>query len=91
MNLIGWMLLLYPIRLYYRRKWEGKHPGDPLDIAWVKKRIDCAMIERHGKIIRCHFDHSRDRHLFLIEGTGALEWHTFEFSRSGGGWRSIAN
>lgn len=88
MNLIGWILLLYPIKLYYRRKWEGKHPGESLDVAWIRKRIDCKPIERYGRIIRCQFDRRRNLHFFLIEGSAALEWHTYQYSTTGG-WQIV--
>lgn len=87
MNLIGWILLLYLIRLYYKRKWRGKHPGDPLDIAWIKKRIDCSDIEKNGTVIRCHFENGR--HYFLVQGSDALEWHTYAFDKRTG-WHLTA-
>lgn len=75
MNAFGLVLLLVLIRSYYRRKWEGRHSGDPLDLAWICKRIDTAPIRQRGEIISCHFEKSNRALVFLVQEGNTLEWH----------------
>ncbi len=75
MNAFGMVLLLMLIRAYYRRKWQGRHSGDPLDLAWISKRIDLAPIRRRGEIINCFFEKSTQAIVFLVMEGDTLEWH----------------
>lgn len=86
MNLICWILLLYFVRLYYQRKWRGKHPGDPLDLAWIKKRIDCSWMR--GDILSCHFERPNQL-AFLVQEGDTLEWHFAQHSMRYG-WAFLA-
>jgi hypothetical protein len=77
MNMLAFLLLLYPIRLYYQRKWEGKRPGDELDIEWVCKRVKFCIAR--GRVIKCVYDRPRKTHGFLVQDGVQLEWHFRRF------------
>lgn len=80
-----WLLLLLLVRAYYNRKWHGKRPGDPLDITWIRKRIDCSEIERHGRIAQCRYKDGL--YYFLVEGSGFFEIYVYRHSLSG--WQKV--
>jgi hypothetical protein len=70
---IGLLVVFALIRAYYRRKWEGAHPGAPLNLGWIKKRIDCSQLR--GEILSCHYEKARREHVFLVQDGPTLEWH----------------
>lgn len=84
MSAIGWLLLFVLIRSYYRRKWEGRHPGEPLDLKWIGKRIDFSDIRQRGEIISCHFEKSPRQLVFLVSDGYTLEWHFCRHSMARG-------
>lgn len=86
MNAFGLVLLLVVIRAYYRRKWHGKYPGDPLDIAWIRRRIDCSAF--NGEILSCHFE-KPNQLVFLVQETDVLEWRVCRHDLAHG-WTFLA-
>lgn len=79
---IGLLLLFALVRTYYRRKWEGSHTGDPLDLSWIRRRIDCSEIERCGQIVNCYYENPRL--VFLVQSAETLEWHFRQHTMSRG-------
>lgn len=84
MNLIGLLLLLYTIRLYYRRKWEGKL-GAPLDLGWILKRVR-PDIGVGCTIIECRYE--KPNLVFLAQRGDSLEWHYYAHSPMKG-WHPV--